>query len=47
MCAEGEEHMCDKGMTGTYDGKVKVMVLGKLGPGQLGPGAQLSRAQFA
>ena len=25
MCAEGEEHMCDKGMTGTYDGKVKVI----------------------
>ena len=52
MCAEGEEHMCDKGMTGTYDGKVKVMALGKLGPGQLGPrqlgpGAQLSGAQFA
>ena len=22
MCAEGEEHMCDKGMTGTYDAQV-------------------------
>ena len=22
MCTDGEEHMCDNGMTGTYDGKV-------------------------
>jgi uncharacterized zinc-type alcohol dehydrogenase-like protein len=23
MCAEGEEHMCDNGMTGTYDAQIK------------------------
>merc|ERR550519_1423455 len=23
MCTDGEEHMCDNGMTGTYDGKIK------------------------
>merc|ERR1719402_2001693 len=23
MCAEGEEHMCDTGMTGTYDAQIK------------------------